>query len=64
MEFIGKDHIDRVVRTLQEDLRVLQIKVGALESLLLHNDEIRPRYTSLLSEQTEALMRERHRKPE
>jgi hypothetical protein len=64
MESAGKENIDRVVHALQEDLSVLQIKVGALESLLLHSDEIRAKYTSLVSEQTEALMRERQRKPD
>lgn len=59
MEFIGKDAIDRFVRSLQEDLNVLQIKVGVLESLLLNNDEIRAKYTKLVSEQSQALMRER-----
>ncbi len=47
------------MRSLQEDLSVLQIKVGALESLLLNNDEIRAKYTKLVSEQSKALMRER-----
>ncbi len=59
MELIGKDAIDRFVRSLQEDLNVLQIKVGALESLLLNNDEIRSKYTRLVTEQSQALMRER-----
>jgi hypothetical protein len=59
MEFIGKDAIDRFVCSLQEDLNVLQIKVGALESLLLNNDEIRSKYTRLVTEQSQALMRER-----
>ncbi len=63
MEFIDKEAIDRFVRALQEDLSVLQIKVGALETLLLNNDEIRAKYTSLVSEQAETLMRERGRKP-
>lgn len=59
MEFIDKEAIDRFVRSLQEDLSVLQIKVGALEALLLTNDEIRSKYTKLVSEQSQALMRER-----
>jgi hypothetical protein len=58
MEFIDKEAIDRFVRALQEDLSVLQIKVGALEALLLNNDEIRAQYTKLVSEQSQALMRE------
>ena len=59
MEFIGKDAVDDFVRSLKEDLDALQIKVGALESLLLNNDEIRSKYAKLVSEQSQALMRER-----
>ena len=59
MEFIDKEVIGRVVSTLKEDLSVLQIKVGALESLLLTDQEARSKYTRLVSEQAEALMRER-----
>ena len=59
MEFIDKEVIGRIVSALQEDLGVLQIKVGALESLLLTDQEARRKYTKLVSEQAEALMRER-----
>jgi hypothetical protein len=59
MEFIDKEAIGRFVIALQEDLSVLQIKVGALESLLLTDQEARAKYTRLVSEQAEALMRER-----
>jgi hypothetical protein len=62
MEFIDQEAIDRFVRALREDLNVLQIKVGALETLLLNNDEIRAKYTKLVSEQSEALMREQGNK--
>jgi hypothetical protein len=59
MEFIDKEVIGRIVSALQEDLSVLQIKVGALECLLLTDQEARTKYTRLVSEQAEALMRER-----
>src|SRR5512146_984252 len=59
MEFIDKEMLDRIVRGLQEDLSVLQIKVGALENLLLKNDEIRATYTRLVSEEAERLIRQR-----
>ncbi len=62
MEFIDKEVLDRIVRGLQEDLSALQIKVGALESLILKDDEIRNKYTKLVSEQAEALMRQREGK--
>lgn len=62
MEFTGEDSVDRFMRALQEDLSVLQIKVGALEAILLTNDEIRAKYTKLVSEQVQALMRERGNK--
>lgn len=64
MEFIDKEAIDRIVRALQEDLSVLQIKVGALESVLLKDDESRAKYTRLVSEQADALMREHRGKME
>jgi hypothetical protein len=59
MEFIDKEVLDRIVRGLHEDISVLQIKVGALESLLLKDDETRAKYTKLVSEQADALMRQR-----
>lgn len=59
MEFIDKEMLDRIVRGLQEDLSVLQIKVGALEDLLLKNDEIRAKYTRLVSEEAERLIHQR-----
>lgn len=64
MEFIDKEVLDRIVRGLHEDISVLQIKVGALESLLLKDDEIRVKYTKLVSKQADALMRQRKGKSE
>lgn len=61
MEFIDKKEFDRVVRGLQEDVTALQIKVGALESLTLKDEETRASYTKLVSEQAEAALRQRKR---
>ncbi len=59
MEFIDKEEVDRILRGLQEDISALQIKVGALESLALKDEETRTKYAKLVSEQAEALMRQR-----
>ncbi len=59
MEFIDKDAMGRIVHGLMEDLSVLQIKVGALESLLLNDKAMHAKYTELVKEQAEALIRER-----
>ena len=59
MEFIDKEELDRIVRELREDVSALQIKVGALETLTLKDDETRAKYTKLVSEQAEALLMRR-----
>lgn len=59
MEFIDKEQFDRVVRGLLEDVTVLQIKVGALESLTLKDEGTRAKYTEMVSEQAEAAIRQR-----
>ncbi len=59
MEFIDKEEFDRILRGLQDDISALQIKVGALESLALKDEETRTKYEKLVSEQAEALMRQR-----
>jgi hypothetical protein len=64
MESLDKEGLDRIVRELQEEISVLQIKVSALESLVLNDDETRTKYTKLVSEQADALIRERKGKLE
>ncbi len=59
MEFIDNEAITRILHSMLEELNVLQIKVGALETLLLKDPDARQRYTRLVTEQAEALIRER-----
>ncbi len=59
MESFDKEEIARILRGFEEDLNVLQIKVGALESILLRDRETHAKYTQMVSEQAEALIRER-----
>ena len=56
--------VSRVLEELQENLSVLQIKVGALEVILLKSDATRAEYTRLVNEQAEVLIRERQNKNE
>lgn len=53
------EELNRLVCELQEDVSALQIKVGALESLALKDDETRAKYTELVSAHAEALLRQR-----
>jgi hypothetical protein len=62
MEFTDYDAVARTLQSLMDDLGVLQIKVGALESLVLKDDETRNTYTRIVNEQAEKLLRERRNK--
>ena len=62
MEFTDYNAVARTLQSLMDDLGVLQIKVGALESLILKDDETRNTYTRIVNEQVEKLLRERRSK--
>ncbi len=62
MEFTDYNAVARTLQSLMDDLGVLQIKVGALESLILKDDETRNTYTRIVNEQVEKLLRERRKK--
>jgi hypothetical protein len=49
----------RILDNIRENVSALQIKVGALESILLSDDKTRAEYTRLVDEQVDALIRER-----
>lgn len=57
----SEQELIRIVESLQNDVNVLQIKVAALESLLL-DENLREKYTQLVNEQADVLMRERRTK--
>jgi hypothetical protein len=61
MEFTDYNAVARTLQSLMDDLGVLQIKVGALESLILKDDETRNTYTRIVNEQVEKLLRERRK---
>lgn len=55
----SKDEVfSRILEDLQENVSALQIKVGALEAILLTNEKARAAYTRLVSEQADVLLRE------
>jgi hypothetical protein len=53
------EDIDRILDQIRENVSALQIKVGALESIFLKDDQTRAEYTQLVSEQADVLSRER-----
>ena len=57
------EDLHRILDEVRENVSVLQIKVGALESILLRDDQTRAEYTQLVNEQADVLRRERQNKP-
>jgi hypothetical protein len=53
------EDIDRILDQIRENVSALQIKVGALECILLKDDQTRAEYTQLVNEQADVLSRER-----
>ena len=51
-------NLNRAIESLQVDVNALQIKVAALESLLL-DEKLRDQYLQLVQEQAEIVQRER-----
>jgi len=59
----SKDDLSLIVKELLENVSVLQIKVGALETIVLKDKKTRAEYTRLVNEQADVLIRERQNKP-
>ena len=59
MDFSRVEDLVQQVDSMKDELGALQIKVGALESIVLNNDEIRAMYTQIVNEQADQLLRER-----
>lgn len=51
-----------LLNEMQENVSVLQIKVAALESIVLKDEKARAEYTRLVNEQADVLIRERQSK--
>ncbi len=51
-----------LLNEVQENVSVLQIKVAALESIVLKDEKVRAEYTRLVNEQADVLIRERQSK--
>jgi hypothetical protein len=62
MESSSDKKIDRILDDIRENMSVLQIKVGTLESILLVDDKTRAEYIRLVNEQADVLIRERQNK--
>ena len=52
-----------ILEEVLENVSVLQIKVGALETIVLKDNKTRAEYTRLVTEQADVLTRERQNKP-
>jgi hypothetical protein len=58
-----KKDLNVVLEEVLENVSVLQIKVGALEAIVLKDKKTRAEYTRLVNEQADVLIRERQNKP-
>ncbi len=54
--------VSLLLNEVQENVSVLQIKVAALESIVLKDEKARAEYTRLVNEQADVLIRERQSK--
>jgi hypothetical protein len=59
----SKKDLSLILEEVLENMSVLQIKVGALETLVLKDNKTRAEYTRLVNEQADVLTRERQHKP-
>ena len=59
----SKKQLSLILEEVLNNVSVLQIKVGALETLVLNNKKTRAEYTRLVNEQADVLIRERQNKP-
>jgi hypothetical protein len=59
----SKKDLSLILDEVLENVSVLQIKVGALETMVLKDKKTRAEYTRLVNEQADVLTRERQNKP-
>lgn len=62
MQDSDKD-LNLILEEVLENVSVLQIKVGALETIVLKDNKTRAEYTRLVNEQADVLTREVQNKP-
>lgn len=62
MQDSNKD-LSLILKEVLENVSVLQIKVGALETIVLEDNKTRAEYTRLVNEQADVLNRERQNMP-